>query len=254
MRLIWTIILDRQASSPPKPLIICNQASALQASQSLKSNPSSWWKIFRTLRARKSQSYFAAGDTTRVYTDFDFQEIFDLLRDGGRDPWSMVPRIYAVLRIIGQLQIIDSFIDQGITDIWFPFSTSSLPKILGSTLHPQFLEVQKGVLTKGLDLERDDDRRHAHFGREEILPFKVDKELGGGRFSQVHKITSTITRREFARKQFRRGVGLRNAAEIKSFKVEIQVLKKIHHHHCVELVSFSFFHQFAADMSTDRKL
>jgi hypothetical protein len=198
--------------------------------------------------------YFVANYAGKVYTDQDFQRISDLLRETGRGPWSKVPRIYTVLRIINQLQVIDAFIDQGISDIWFPFSTSSLPKALGSALHPQFLEAQKGVLTKGLDLERDEGRKHAHFGRDETLPFKVDKELGGGRFSQVHKVTSTITKREFARKQFRRGAGLRNAAEIKSFKVELQVLKKIHHHHCVELVSGPHFYNSNPDVITGRKL
>jgi len=114
------------------------------------------------------------------------------------------------------------FIDQGITDIWFPFSTFSLPNALSSTLHPQFLDVQKRVLTKSIDLEKDGGRKHASFSSDEALPFKVEKELGAGRFSHVHKITSTISKREFAQKQFRRGAGLRNAAEIKNFMMELQ--------------------------------
>jgi hypothetical protein len=141
-----------------------------------------------------------------------------------------------VLRIIGQLQIIDKFLYQGITDIWFPFSSATLPKALSSTLHAQFLDTQETVLTKGLNLEKDENRKHAHFGRDEVLPFKVEDGLGGGRFSQVHRIRSLISKREYARKRFRRGIGLRNEAEIKSFKVELQILKKVHHHHCVELV------------------
>jgi hypothetical protein len=192
------------------------------------------------LQTNRLSAYFSASESGRAYTDSDFQKISNLLKDTGRLTWSTVPRIYTVLRLIGQLQIIDTFIDQGITDIWFPFSTFSLPNALGSALHPQFLDVQKRVLTKSIDLEKDGGRKHASFGRDEALPFKVEKELGGGRFSQVHKITSMISKREFARKQFRRGAGLRNAAEIKSFMVELQVLKKIHHHHCVELVSCLF--------------
>lgn len=189
-----------------------------------------------TPKSTRLSDYFV-GDASKAYSDVEFQHISVLLKDSGRDSWSNVPRIYTVLRTIGQLQVIDAFLDQGITDIWFPFSTSSLPRALSSTLHPQFFDVQNGVLTKGLDLETNSSRKHAHFGKTEVLPFKVEKELGGGRFSQVHRITSSISKREYARKQFRRGAGTRNAAEIKSFKVELQVLKKIHHHHCVELVS-----------------
>jgi serine/threonine protein kinase len=112
-------------------------------------------------------------------------------------------------------------------------------------MQTQFLDVQTVVLTKGLDLEKDERKRHIHFSRDETMPFEVGAELGGGRFSQVHKITSSISKQEYARKKFRRGVGFRNESEIKSFKVELQVLKKIHHHHCVELVrnAFPVFHR-----------
>ena len=120
------------------------------------------------------------------------------------------------------MQLIDSFLDQEIADIWFPFSTSSLPKVLSSTIHTQFLDAQKAVLTKGLSLETDDSRKHAQFGREETLPFTVEHELGGGRLSQVHKITSMTSHGQFARKIFRRECVSRNAAKIKTFIVDIE--------------------------------
>jgi len=181
--------------------------------------------------------YFTHGNQQRLYKDHDFKVISELLKSSGRDTWSPVPRIYTVLRTIGQLQLIDSFLDQGITDIWFPFSTSSLPKVLSGTIHTQFLDAQKAVLTKGLSLEKDDSRKHAQFGRGETLPFTVENELGVGRLSQVHKITSITSHRQFVRKRFQRWDVSRNAAEIEGFIVELQILKKIQHHHCVELVS-----------------
>ena len=201
--------------------------------------------VSKPIRFAKSQSdslgaFFSTTDPRKNYNDSDLQKISSLLKESGRFSWSEVPRIYVVLRSIGQLQIIDQFLDQGITDIWFPFSSATLPNILSSSLHDQFINTQTAVLTKGLDLEKDEKRKHAHFGRDEVLPFKVEDELGRGRFSQVHKVTSLISKRQYARKRFRRGNGLRNEAEIKSFKVELQILKKIDHHHCVELVGNLF--------------
>src|SRR5437868_13969035 len=65
--------------------------------------------------------------STVVYTDAELQQIAELLKSMGRPAWSTVPRIYTVLRTINQLEQLDVFIQQGITDIWFPFSSSSLP-------------------------------------------------------------------------------------------------------------------------------
>ena len=193
-------------------------------------------KMVIRIQGRTLEEYFPSGDAPRIYSDSDLQNISKLLKAGGRYSWSEVPRIYTVLRIIAELQAIELFLDQGITDIWFPFSFPSLPKALGSTVQGNFLDAQRVVLTKGLDFETDENREHAHFGRGEALPFKVENELGAGNFSQVHKITSLISKRAYARKQFRRGSGPRSKAEIKNFKNELQILKKIRHHHCVELV------------------
>jgi len=193
-------------------------------------------KMVIRIQGRTLEEYFPPGDAPRIYSDSDLQNISKLLKSGGRYSWSEAPRIYTVLRIIGELQAIEIFLDQGIADIWFPFSLASLPKALGSTVQGNFLDAQRVVLTKGLDFEKDENRKHAHFGRGDALPFKVENELGTGNFSQVHKITSLISKRAYARKQFRRGTGPRSEADIKNFKNELQILKKIHHHHCVELV------------------
>ncbi|TAQ87572.1 hypothetical protein B7494_g4092 [Chlorociboria aeruginascens] len=180
--------------------------------------------------------FFASEAPRKSYTDKEFLTIAQLLQSNGRGPWSEVPRIYTVLRIIGQLDIIESFIDQGITDIWFPFTSATLPKALSISSHASFLETQTAVLTKGLDLEKDERKMHAHFGRDEELPFKLGDALGAGAYSQVRKIVSISSKREYALKRFRR-TGLRKEAAIKSFKGELKILKRIHHQHCVELIA-----------------
>jgi hypothetical protein len=47
---------------------------------------------------------------------------------------------------------------------------------------------------------------------------------------------SVVSHREFARKLFRRQRGVEKDA-VKSFLVELQILKRVQHYHCVELVS-----------------
>jgi hypothetical protein len=207
----WTLIEAGSLEESPVPLLVPTESITLE-------------------------TYFSAGADLRIYSDSDLQKISELLEYSGRHSWSEVPRIYTVLRIIGELQIIDNFLGQGITDMWFPFSSASLPRALNSAMQEKFLDVQKLVLTKGLDLEKDENKEHAHFGKGEALPFKVEEMLGEGGFSQVHKITSLISKRIYARKRFRRGTGPRSDAEISSFKNELKILKRIHHQHCVELV------------------
>jgi L1 cell adhesion molecule like protein len=172
----------------------------------------------------------------RVYTDAELNLISTHLRNSGRLSWSNVPRLYTVLRLIEQLPMLDSFVDQGITDIWFPFTSASLPDTLAPSSRASFLKSQSVVLSKSLRFEKSSERKHVHFTEGEPLPYEVVGRLGSGAHGFVDKVMSLISHREYARKSFRRirGVG---KDHIKSFLMELQVLKKISHIHCVELVS-----------------
>jgi hypothetical protein len=74
----------------------------------------------------------------RCFKDSELQQISKLLRFSGRQAWSEIPRIYSVLPIIHHSETIDNFIDHGITDIWFPFSSTTFPQELSSGLQAQF--------------------------------------------------------------------------------------------------------------------
>jgi hypothetical protein len=63
-------------------------------------------------------------------TESDIRRVADILRRSSRDSWSRVPRIYSVLMKIGQLDAINAFIGEDITDVSFPFSKSTLPEAL----------------------------------------------------------------------------------------------------------------------------
>jgi len=86
--------------------------------------------------------FFVPLFSPRCFKDSELQQISKLLGLSGRQAWSEIPRIYSVLRMIGHLENIDNFIDHGITDIWFPFSSTTLPQELSSGLQAQSLDVQ----------------------------------------------------------------------------------------------------------------
>jgi hypothetical protein len=213
-------------SSPISPLsaIIESNNSSLSLTGYLQAHPkevtSSPSAAKLPIPMDRLGDFFVPLVSPRCFKDSELQQISKLLRLGGRQAWSEIPRIYSVLRMIGHLETIDNFIDHGITDIWVPFSSTTLPQELSSGLQTQFLDVQACVFTKGLDLEKDKKKRHAHFGKNDALPFDVGNLLGGCRLSQVHRIVSLISKREYARKRLRRRAGSKDEAEIKSFKVE----------------------------------
>ena len=221
----------------------------------VQSNQSSGQEKFSALlppsKPFKLSDFFAQSDVPRSpYSDWDVLEISRYLRESGHQTWSEAPRLYTVLRTIGQLQVLDSMLEEGVSDIWFPFNASSVPTLLSASLRAKFLEVQPLILTKAVDLEKSDIKRHTHFGREDAFPFEVQEKLGKGGSGTVDKIYSPFSRRNFARKRFLRGKNHESKGEIQSFKTELQVLKRIEHHHCIELVSESTI--FSLDSLVDQ--
>lgn len=184
---------------------------------------------------RKVAVLFSKAEKGKIYTDAEFIHISTYLRNIDKPDWSSVPRLYTVLQIIDQLDMLDRFIEQGITDIWFPFTEESLPNALPPTARVHFLEHQEAVLSKSVLFEKDADRKHANFAHGEPPPFQVVAILGVGAHGQVDKVMSTVSHREYARKLFRkRKISIKDS--IKSFFIELQILKRVRHHHCIELV------------------
>ncbi|KAH0558594.1 hypothetical protein GP486_004751 [Trichoglossum hirsutum] len=192
---------------------------------------------YRTVEQKLGDFFSTGGERRKAsYSDREIQQISGLLCATGRQSWSAVPRVYIVLRLINRLELLDMFIDQGITDIWLPFAERSLPGTLSPSVRAQFLECQSVVLTKSLDLENRGDRKHTHFREGEPLPFEVKAYLGSGGYGTVDKVISLLSHREYARKTFRRRNFSRAKEDINSFLTEIKVLKRIQHIHCIELI------------------
>lgn len=170
------------------------------------------------------------------FKDADFERISVFLRNTGQATESNAPRLYTVLRLIDQLDTFDAFMKKGITDMWFPFTATTLPSSFKPSARSQFLDIQSVVFSKGFKLEKGSNRKHAHFSQNDVVPFKSIAKLGIGAHGVVDKVMSTTTHREYARKLFRRVKGLR-PQDVKTFITELTVLKRVDHKHCVELVS-----------------
>ena len=175
------------------------------------------------------------GEPRTAYSELEIHEISRCLKFADQHEWSNAPRLYIVLRTIGQLIVLDILLGEGIDDLWFPFTPASVPKLLSPDLRVLFLDAQQLVLTKAVDLETG-SKRHTHFGKDDTFPFEIRGTLGRGGTSNVDKIYNPLSRREFARKRFRRPRG-QSKGDIDNFKNELQVLKRIQHDHCIKLVS-----------------
>ena len=187
-------------------------------------------------RSLRLSDFFTVREGARTrYSDFEIRQVSNLLKDDDKFKWSQVPRLYTILRTIGQLHVLDNIIEQGINDYWFPFDVKSAPTILSASMRNQFVESQSLVLTKAVDLEKSPLKHHAHFGKDDIFPFDIGDKIGSGAFGTIDKVTSHFSHREFARKRFPRKKG-GTKSEIQSFRTELQVLKRIQHQHCAELV------------------
>jgi hypothetical protein len=146
-----------------------------------------------------------AGETAKHLTETDICDIAEVLTRSSKNTWSRIPRIYSILRRIGQLDVIDAFIADGFTDVSFPFSGTTLPEALRDhSARLNFLELQHLVYdTEALDLERH--ARHGHFSDPKDVPLKKVGELGKGGFGYVDRVVSTISHKEYARKLISRG-------------------------------------------------
>lgn len=172
----------------------------------------------------------------RHLTDRDIRDISESLSRGATESWSRIPRIYVVLDSINQLQAIDAFLDQDISDLGFPFTQRTLPGALSDqTARKNFLENQKFVLSQVLEFERGS--KHYHFSSDADVPLLRLSELGRGGSGYVDRVRSEISFREYARKLIRRGQTFqKDRAMLREFENELQTLKKLTHLHIVELV------------------
>jgi TolA-binding protein len=200
--------------------------------------------LAETVFSRLSDFFTDGSQTRTAYTDSEIQQVSILLSQVNLQ-WSKVPRTYMVLRIIGCLDLLDAFIDLGLSDHWLPFTERSLPPHLRPSKRSQFVGAQNLVMTKSMDLEKGERGQHCYFRQDEPLPLEMKGILGSGGFGQVNRVLSTISFQEYALKRVSRSAvfsgrteedNRRRAECVKQFIAEIGALKRLKHHHVVEFV------------------
>lgn len=182
-----------------------------------------------------SPDYLARLSSEQRYSSEEISRISMLLRNVDDGVWSSIPRLYIVLRRIGLLKLRDRFISRQITDASFPFASSNLPSGMETWEQTAFLRMQDCVLTSTTLFGNCEFGEHIHFARQEQIPFQKKGILGGGSESQVERVVSTISKREYARKIVRRKVFGRFQEGLETFKNELHVLKSVRHQHVVEI-------------------
>ena len=182
----------------------------------------------------------------KPFSERNCTRISELLQLLGKMEWSRVPRTYAVLKMVNQVQAMDAFLGLGCTDMWFPYTESTLPDALASRhARTKFLDLQKLVLSTGHDLENILDKKHRYVASSEDLPFRVLEELGQGGFGSVDKIESLLSFNVYARKRIHRRRNFKgNQQVIADFERELATLQRISHRHIIELVGSYSDHKF----------
>jgi hypothetical protein len=95
----------------------------------------------------------------------NFDRVVSLLTEMKKPAWALRPRTYVVLRMMDRLNVMDSFIEQDLFDISFPYTERRLPSALSEMSDRlRFIEVQNCVLTTAKDIENIENQRHVHFG------------------------------------------------------------------------------------------
>lgn len=171
------------------------------------------------------------------FTDWDIRNISDALSRSGYIHWSKVPRIYAVLHSISQIHAMKAFLEDSVTDLGFPFTNQTLPHAFSDqAARKEFLDAQPLVASKVLEFEQGS--KHYHFSSIEEVPLLKLSELGRGQFGSVDRVRSEVSFREYARKLIPRGRTFQKDKKIlRDFENELHSLRKLSHHHIVQLVS-----------------
>jgi hypothetical protein len=181
----------------------------------------------------------------RIYTEAEVERISISLREFGKHTWSENPRLYLVLRDIGQIlhddeqQLMDKLMGLGIRDSWLPMSGNLLKQIcLPSSSRNPFCQAQKNICTLPSNIHLGNAGSHAHFAPGTTPPFESICAIGEGHIGKVDKVSCLTNQQMYARKTIRRDSSYlkRAQAHTHGFCSELLALRRIDHWHCVKLV------------------
>jgi hypothetical protein len=187
-------------------------------------------------------------DLERQYSEEEIHLVASDLSRDGKKFWSESPRLYIILRSMDQspgishLQLASVFIDKDINDTWLPIlSKSLLEYLLPPSARVQYLRAQHRVCSQPSDFQLGFRSTHGHFHSKDSSPFVAKRVVGSGRIGEVDEVWSLIDGKTYARKTIRRRLSHFATASrhIRSFRRELQALRRINHIHCVKFVSNS---------------
>ena len=199
--------------------------------------------ITRADETLPSQSH-PTGHVVDRYTEQEIQEVArDLFRDGKRS-WSENPRLYIILRDIGQIkdtsqpQLLDILIKNGLNDFWIPITSETiLQQILKLEVCHQFLQVQGRVCLQSTSFRLGPHNYHGNFATKDDVPFERRRSIGRGHIGLVDEVLSLTDRQVYARKSIRKVSYFGDARnDVEKFRRELQALRRIKHRHCVQIV------------------
>jgi hypothetical protein len=88
----------------------------------------------------------------------------DLLKGVAKFDWAKRPRTYIVLCMIDRVDAMDSFVEQDLRDIHFPYTQKRLPgSLTDMSDRLKFVDAQSLVLTPAKYIEDIEDGRLVHF-------------------------------------------------------------------------------------------
>jgi hypothetical protein len=186
----------------------------------------------------------SAGHDVNSYSEQEIIQVAEQLLKDGKDTWSQNPRLYLILRDIGQIedttqpQLLDNLINEGFNDFWIPVaSIDILQQILPRDLPSQFFHAQSRVCVQPADFRIGLGNFHGHFIEKDGPPFAYPRWIGKGRVGHVEEVLSLTDGKVYARKSIRKLSHFSRAQDdIQRFRCELQVLRRIKYKHCVKIV------------------
>ncbi|KAF2188763.1 kinase-like protein, partial [Zopfia rhizophila CBS 207.26] len=171
------------------------------------------------------------------YIDEDFDRIAQLLRRTESSRYSKTPRLYTLLRRLDCLDHLDLFLEKELSDSSLPLSDTQLPSNFTPGWKKRFLAAQHHVCDHSDVVQMMSMGKHMTFAQTPAC-FQRDRFIGKGWRGEVDGVFCTFSGHSYARKRiYRQIMSVGDASIATAFKNEVENMKRVVHHHCVQLVA-----------------
>lgn len=194
-------------------------------------------RLFEGINKVISALHSELSDSDAALKDVHYTRITDWCKSNNFYTWSKTPRTLVILLIIGCPDAIEAFANEGLSDLFLPYSEENLPRVIKGSKRADFIAHQHKVLsTQAISLENP-TRPHCNIDGDADVHFHLYRELGSGGFGTVDHVFSRLSLKPFARKRIPRGRSFkRDQNAIRMFENELKALKTLSHRHLVRLM------------------